>query len=601
MNPEDRIRAAFSELRHRVPDQPTRPPHQAGARRLVPALTGIATVAVIGLLAWQILPGERPVTGSSTEPTSVTTPGVESTTSTVGTTTTETTQPIGGEATRYRVDTEKVLADTSDPYLNVRHGPGTANDLLAKLPATYTGLAWTGDQETTADGAVWYRVELLDPVKINPAEPLEGANPTGWVNSAFLVPLPEGLPVTLAELPACTGENTGITEPAGSRPPENVYALESALVAEDCLRIVLTFGAGDAAYDWLSASDEIGPADYLPTIQEIQSRAPYILTLGDIAAVNPTATETPDGVYIVRASDFSVQMWAPLPVTESTVWGLNERGIVVIDLRLDLESIPPAGSGVALIQQPLISNGSISVTGVTRAFEANLGVQVYDGSGPVEAVFSGSTYLGTLRTGTYAVQTLDWTEAWAPFAVQVEGLVPGEYILELNAQGGADDPDTLDIPFEITDTGSPAEPPSERANQVAGALVGFAQGGSAPRLADTVTIRLGNTHTVTRSGADLANRRGWVVEADEFSGYSGPFDILRIIADQPFVKVSDHRVRPRCAAPAIDYWPAATLAYPPVNLDPVGIDSCLQWYGVSLLLGDADGTITEVVLDLWEP
>ncbi len=600
MNPEDRIRAAFSELRDRVPDQPTRPMHPAGVRRLVPALAGIATVAVIGLLAWQILPGERPVTGPSTETSSPssTTPATGATPTTGGPVTT--TQPVGGEVTRYRVDTEKVLADTSDPYLNLRYDPSADSPIVAKLPPTYTGLVRAGEITAGPDGGEWMRVSLKDPVQILNTETTEDAVVYGWVNTAFVEPLPEGLPVTLAEIPACTGETTGITEPAGSRPPENVYALESGLVAEDCLRIVLTFGTGPASFDWLSTAAEAGPANYLPTIQELQSRQPYTLDLRDIAAVNPTATDTPDGVYIVRTADLTVQMWAPLPVTESTVWGLNERGIVVVDLRLDTEATPPAGALVTLTRPPLISNGSISVTGITRAFEANLGVVIEDENGnPVEALYSGSTFLGTIRSEGYAIQTIDWTEAWAPFAVQAEGLEPGDYTLVLDAQGGADDPVTLDIPFTITTPGDPADPPGARANQTAIGMVGFGQGGMAPRFDETVDIRLGDTKTVTRSGADLANRVGWVIETDFFAGYSGPFDILAIIADPPFVRVTEG-VQPRCAGAAIDYWSGVTLAGPPINLEPVGIDSCLQWYRVSLVL-TPDDAISEVVLDLWEP
>jgi hypothetical protein len=600
MSHEDRLRAAFDDLDRRVGEVPHRNWSPARRPRFVAALAGAAAVLVVigGAALFQLLPGEPPTSAPPlTQPTTATTLPP----STTGTTQPPTTTQPGGTS-RYRVDTDKVAADTDDPYLNVRYDPSAESPIVAKLPPTYTGLVRAGEITTESDGGEWMRVSLKDPVQILNTETTDDTVVYGWVNTAFVEPLPEGLPVTLAEVPACTGESTGISKPNGSRPPDNIYALESGFVAKDCLRIVLSFGTGPASFDWISTGAEAGPADYLPAVAEYQSRSPYTLDLGDVTSVNPTATDTLDGVYIVRTADLTVQMWVPLPVTGSTVSAFNERGIVVIDLQLDAEGTPPAEALVTLTQQPLISNGSISVTGVTRAFEANLGARIEDENGnPVEALYSGSTFLGTIRTDGYAIQTIDWTEAWAPFALQAEGLEPGDYTLVLDAQGGADDPETLDIPFTIgigTEE-SPTEP-SATANTAAAQVVGFAQGGSPPTFSETVTIRLGQKAVVSRSRSQMETRQGWVIEAEGFNGYTGPFDILGIIAQRPFVRVSDG-VQPRCAGPAIDYWPAAILAYPPVNLEPIGIDSCLQWYRVSLVLGSDDPLIGEVVLDLWEP
>ncbi|MCP5033273.1 MAG: hypothetical protein GY939_15855, partial [Actinomycetia bacterium] len=193
-------------------------------------------------------------------------------------------QPVApGEAERFRVDTEKVEADTGDPYLNVRMGPGTDNEILAKLPSTYTGLLWTGQQETTPNGATWYEVELLDPVRITPSEPLHGATPSGWVASAFIVALPEGLPATLDDVEGCAETHNTIDRGSGSRQPGHIYALESVLVAPNCLRVVLTFGTGTAPFTMEEADEGLAPANALPQIHGYMSGGSgSYLDLGDI-------------------------------------------------------------------------------------------------------------------------------------------------------------------------------------------------------------------------------------------------------------------------------------------------------------------------------
>ena len=204
------------------------------------------------------------------------------------------------DGTRFRVDTDAVLADAADPFLNVRWGPGVANELLAKLPVEYTGLSWTKDERTTSDGAVWYRVELLDPVAITPPRPLEGAAPSGWVNSVFLVPLPEGLPVTTSEVPACSRAYTPINATAGDRPAGHVYAIETRLVATRCLRTVLSFGVGNAPFGWDEVSPGVQPANDLPQIQlDMSGGTGFVVDLGGIESVWSGATETPEGMYIV--------------------------------------------------------------------------------------------------------------------------------------------------------------------------------------------------------------------------------------------------------------------------------------------------------------
>ncbi len=88
-----------------------------------------------------------------------------------------------------------------------------------------------------------------------------------------------------------------------------------------------------------------------------------------------------------------------------------------------------------------------------------------------------------------------------------------------------------------------------------------------------------------------------MIDAEVFNAWSGPFDLLEPLRTRPHVRVTEGSIA-HCAAPPIDWWPGESPEQ--VNLEPVGIDSCLEWYAVSLRV-DGSGRISEVVLDLWEP
>ncbi|HEY5685015.1 MAG TPA: hypothetical protein VIY70_06555, partial [Acidimicrobiia bacterium] len=179
-------------------------------------------------------------------------------------------------------------------------------------------------------------------------------------------------------------------------------------------------------------------------------------------------------------------------------------------------------------------------------------------------------------------------------------LAEGSYTLVLNPDGGSDRPRTLDIPFTVAEAGDAVSVPSADANRIALDVVAFAQGSTLPpALAETVLLRLGNQETLTRTGTDLADRANWVIDAADFEGFAGPFDPLGVIAARPEVTVSEGPI-PHCAAPPIDWWPGADLARPQINLEPVGIDSCIQWYAVVLRV-NASGEIQEIILDLFGP
>ena len=507
--------------------------------------------------------------------------------------------PVVQSSVRYRVNAAMVAADTVDPYLNVRHRPGTSNDIKAKLPPTYAGIRWTGESQQSEDGQTWYMVELLDPIAVNLLEPLHGGVPAGWVNSTYLEELPEGVRVTSEELPPCSGAGEFGSE--GGNSDTHVSSLEIAEIGPGCTRVVLGFSTGQASYGFEDVPSGTRPAGSLPRWYESQGPYPMIINLPDTITVWPGATDA-EGVYVVRERDGSLSLRVMHPANTTYIHSLPDKGLIVVDLRVTAQSSPAAGNNVVLNFPPMIADGAISVTGFARPFEATLGISIEDAAGDlVEAVYSGSPFRGTTRDHRYGVETNDWAETWGSFAVEARGLSPGEYTLLLSANDGSDLDAALRIPFVIETESEDPTVPSDDANRIGLSVVSSAMtsGQMDLPLADTVTIRLGNSVTVTRSAAELADRANWVVEAEHFNGYSGPFDVLGVIAARPNVRISEGPIQ-HCAGPPMDWWPGALLVRPQINIEPIGIDSCLQWNSISLLVNET-GVIQQVILDLWEP
>lgn len=503
---------------------------------------------------------------------------------------------------RLRVDTEAVRADTDDPFLNVRAEADGGADLVAKLPPTYRGLRATGDQEATDDGADWIEVQLLHPVSYSGPDP-EGENPTGWVNAAYTVALSEGIGVGLDEVPGCVPAADGDPSTGTLTGTAYVYGLESRFLSDDCLRVVLTFASGSTPFFWTEVPAGTGPASAIPRVLVTSSGGTGLtVDLGDVASAWPAATATDDGVYVTRDADGTLDLISSLPVRSVEATPLPDIGVVVIDLEVT-GSAPTADRLVVLTDDPLVGAGSVTVSGLARPFEASLGVSIVDEQDrEVEAVYSGSASLGTVRASEYGVQTNDWTEAWGRFSVTAEDLAPGDYVMLLDGEGGIDNPTPTRVPFTITDGpagGTDDELPSSGEQAVAQALVQFARGGNLDPvpLADEVTLGLGLVTTKVVGAQELADRATWVIDQDVFAGYGGPFDLLEPVANGP-VGFSrgpiDH-----CAAPPLE-WPEEWASLSQISIEPVGIDSCIGWYGLSLFL-NTDGEIEAVVLDLWEP
>ncbi len=502
---------------------------------------------------------------------------------------------------RLRVDTEAVRADTADPFLNVRAGADADAQLVAKLPPTYRGLRATGEREATDDGADWIEVELLHPVAYSGPDP-DGDNPTGWVNAAYAAVLADGIGVGLDEVPGCFPTDDAGAPIGGLAGAGYVYGLESGFLSDDCLRVVLTFAPGSSPYLWTEVPTGTGPASALPGMVVTSSGGTGVtVDLGNVSSAWPGATDTDDGVYVARADDGTLDLVSPLPVRSVVTTPLRDLGVVVIDLELTGPA-PTADRFVVLTDDPLIGTGSVTVSGLARPFEAMLGVSIVGTAGePVEAVYSGSSFLGTVRAADYGVETSDWTEAWGRFSVRADGLDPGDYVMLLDGEGGVEDPTPTRVPFTITDGPSDdvaAGLPSSREQAVLWSLVRFARGGELEQvpLADEVTLGLGLATTKTLAADELADREAWIIDEEVFAGYSGPFDLLEPAADGR-VRYSrgpiDH-----CAGPPLN-WPERWASLTQLNIEPIS-DSCLQWYGLSLFLNDG-GEIEAVVLDLWEP
>jgi hypothetical protein len=425
--------------------------------------------------------------------------------------------------------------------------------------------------------------------------------------------LPEGVAVTTAELPACSGgdPSTLADGSAAGSTGETVHVagLESAFVTDACLRVVVSFGSGPAGFFWDDLPPDTGPADTVPNLFTTMSGGSgLIVDLGTTDSAWPAATETDDGVFLVRepqGSDGSNRGDLNLVVlrpADGDLTLLPDRGLAVLDLTVEAQ--PPTGSGVALSAwSPMVGRGSVQATGVARPFEANLEVQIEDAEGrPVEAVYSGSTALGTTESTGYGVQTTDWTEAWGRFGVRAEGLEPGAYTLVLNATGGADGPTPLRVPFTIEEAGPAPLPIPDAADQaVAANLIAAAKGqldlASLP-LADEVVVMLGPVVYATPTAAELAEPAPWRSEEMAFAEAIGEFSALDVLARSHAVRFTEGPI-PWCAGPA-RRWPGRIAGLRQVTIEPVGIDSCIEWFGVSLFIDDND-RIAGVALDLFGP
>jgi hypothetical protein len=117
-------------------------------------------------------------------------------------------------------------------------------------------------------------------------------------------------------------------------------------------------------------------------------------------------------------------------------------------------------------------------------------------------------------------------------------------------------------------------------------------------LAGEVTLGLNVVEFRVRNSAELAEHGAWDINVEEFDGITGRLSALDALAHHDFVRVSAGSI-PHCAGPPLQ-WPAEFGQWRQINVEPIGIESCLQWSGVSIFL-NAHDEIAAVVVDYFGP
>lgn len=125
--------------------------------------------------------------------------------------------------------------------------------------------------------------------------------------------------------------------------------------------------------------------------------------------------------------------------------------------------------------------------------------------------------------------------------------------------------------------------------------------------ADGVRLGLADVVSDPVPIVELGDRARWALDAEAFRGYAGPFSALETLAqwrtnaggppvEELVVAVGEH---PHCASGPVPP-PNEVEDLRRVSIQPVGIDSCIQWWTVDLFVTD-DGRIAAVTLDRFEP
>lgn len=117
-----------------------------------------------------------------------------------------------------------------------------------------------------------------------------------------------------------------------------------------------------------------------------------------------------------------------------------------------------------------------------------------------------------------------------------------------------------------------------------------------------VALGLGNELITERTGTELATPAGWLIDRDDYTGFAGPFSAVETLANagefgrtvQVGVGTHDH-----CAGPPLA-TPEALTDLTEVHLQPLNIDSCLQWFAINVFVA-ADFTVEAVTLELFGP
>ncbi len=174
--------------------------------------------------------------------------------------------------------------------------------------------------------------------------------------------------------------------------------------------------------------------------------------------------------------------------------------------------------------------------------------------------------------------------------------------------GSSDGPaSSVESPEMGTDRSTPPGAPRSRGSRdkwIVRALIRFARSpgpetvAAVPLADDGVWLGLADRLLVRRSPEELKEPRAWVLQAEHFRAYVGPFSALDLLArtEKTTVSLGPH---PHCASPPMPA-PKRVSDLRRVSVQPRDSESCLQWWTVDLFVMPG-AEIKAVTLDLWEP
>jgi hypothetical protein len=537
---------------------------------------------------------------TTSQPQSTTTSIADTTTTSDPATTTTTTEPAP-DGSEVPEPTHRIASVEPDDTLAVRRAPGAGEQLYARLAPTYSGVRVTGETMIVDDGGEWWEVELLDPVRLfDLGEPLHGSPIVGWVNSAFLQPYDPAF----QDVPACRGSGPveELTPATNSEPADHVFQIREYELGENCLRLVITFGtefddSGIAPrYDMITT--DMRPVGNVPPFEIERLQGTTVIRLEGIeqAWARQSINVAYEDVlaFAVRrdAGERPIDVYAPVIGWAQGVATSASTGQLIVDIRRTPDAGQLSNNGIHLVGEPVLADGgTLELIGLARPFEATVNIEVRRAGETVIEDFT---------------MTTDYVDAWGVFRYRTTGLDPTDSYSVAVTQD-ADQPDRVGVSFEIggreLENGSTFEQIAVTEGDLAltDSFRGFARG-TVPfddvPLAAEVVLGLNTVASETIPRAQLANADAWFVGPDDFDGLVGPFSALNVLS-HPGIEQTNVGPRTHCAGPPLEFGPEWTTGRHLV-IEPTGIDSCLQWYAVHLLVSPG-GEIEAITLDLWGP
>jgi hypothetical protein len=377
----------------------TNPPSGSVATTL-PAVTDGSTVDTAG--------GVDPV--DTTEPT-----GVE------GSDVTTTTDPLEGREPVFAGEGWRVTGVAVDDVLNVRSGPGTANDIVGTLAPDDVNVRLTGWGTTLADGNEWWGVLLSDGTE-------------GWVNNAFLTAPESWTGDVRAE--QCGLEPTPDFGQGGPAPDPtdqpNALVGIAHVDGGDCDRYVFVLGdyGPDGTYAPVASFNAFGvevsePGELMISLPESVVEAMQVATADHIDGRLVLAT-TPEAD--LASSQVSMRIFGSYDSYAVSFRANPAR--VILDVTDTTQQAIPVVEGTGTYIVPLILSGDnqVEFRGFARPFEAQGNLRIVPITGSVAAAeFAGPSV--RFQDGADAAFGASWWPAYGEFSGWINGLTSGTYDL----------------------------------------------------------------------------------------------------------------------------------------------------------------------------